>query len=215
MSINPENKSESTKDDVLALNKILGFGFILISGVSLILHQAVTKSQKQLFEQQERHATFRTLVGEIGRLDETLTMSAKMAAATRNPIWETRYNHFDPILARTIKNVLQKFPELSATRETDLANQKLVEMERKSFSLVRDGKSDLASALLISDEYETQKAVYSRGMEESQNRLSELLLSHQASLNSKTSFLEFAQIILLIATLIGAILLFRRERRHF
>jgi len=107
------------------------------------------------------------LRGEIMRLDEVLTMSARMTAATGDLRWEDRYRQNEPILDRDIKEVISLAPEAisaQAGRETDAANQALVEMEHRSFGLVRAGNTAAARGVLFSPAYEDQKRSYAQGM---------------------------------------------------
>jgi methyl-accepting chemotaxis protein PixJ len=104
---------------------------------------------------------------DIVYLDEVLTMSARMAASTGNAKWEDRYNQFVPKLDETIKTLMQDVPVAAQSNpeQTDIANQKLVDMETKSFELVHHGKSTQALNLLLGKEYETQKKIYSSGIQ--------------------------------------------------
>src|SRR5688572_25827813 len=68
----------------------------------------------------------------IVNLDEVLTMSARMAAATGNPLWESRYRRFEPQLREAIKEILKLAPSESLA-QTDGANRRLVEMENHAF----------------------------------------------------------------------------------
>jgi signal transduction histidine kinase/CheY-like chemotaxis protein len=112
----------------------------------------------------------RSLAGEIMRLDEVLTMSARMAAATGDLRWEQRYREHEPELDAAIQEVIALAPEarigLSA-EATDAANVALVEMEHAAFDLVRAGRLAEAQQRLFDDEYERQKAIYSDGIQES------------------------------------------------
>jgi PAS domain S-box-containing protein len=103
------------------------------------------------------------LQGVIVDLDEVLTMSAKMAAATGEQQWEARYRKFEPQLASAIKEILKLAPSESLA-QTDAANMRLVEMENHAFTLVRDGKTAEARAILSSQQYEEQKRTYALGM---------------------------------------------------
>jgi methyl-accepting chemotaxis protein PixJ len=107
------------------------------------------------------------LSGSIIHLDEVLTMSARMAASTGNPKWENRYNQFVPKLDEDIKAMLKDVPvsAQSNPEQTDIANQKLVDMETQSFELVHRGKSPQALSLLLGKEYEAQKQIYSSGIQ--------------------------------------------------
>ncbi len=109
------------------------------------------------------------LNGIILHLDEVLTMSARMAAATGNMQWIERYRHFEPMLDLAIKEASQLAPETFMTRAaamTDAANGKLVDMEKESFGLIRTGKREAASALLFSENYEKEKVLYRKGIDQ-------------------------------------------------
>lgn len=104
---------------------------------------------------------------QILYLDEVLTMSARMAASTGNPEWESRYLEFEPQLDVAIKKAEALFPKAyygEAAMQTDLANQKLVTMEKIAFDYVREGKLHKAQALMFGEEYEKQKGIYAQGM---------------------------------------------------
>jgi PAS domain S-box-containing protein len=124
-------------------------------------YQVTTLIRERLFRIQE-------MQGVITHLDEVLTMSARMAAATGDPAWEQRYLHFEPILDSAIQEVIRLEPDAyrSHAAETEAANTRLVEMEHHAFDLVREQRSAEARAILFSPEYETQKRVYSEGMEQ-------------------------------------------------
>ena len=105
------------------------------------------------------------LNGKIIHLDEVLTMSARMAASTGNLKWQERYESFAPGLDAAIKEALKLAPNQQVnTAQTDKANIKLVEMEERSFSLVRQKKAVEALQLLLSPEYNHQKQLYSQGI---------------------------------------------------
>ena len=110
-----------------------------------------------------------TLRGRIIQLDEVLTMSARMAAATGDPKWEARYRGFEPQLDGAIKDALGFAPSSAlshAAARTDAANIVLVAMENRAFSLVQQGQLATAQAVLSGTEYEAHKKVYAAGMEE-------------------------------------------------
>jgi len=115
----------------------------------------------------ERLFQIQELQGVITHLDEVLTMSARMSAATGDLAWEQRYLHFEPILDGAIKRIIHLEPDAYAGKgaaETDAANIKLVEMEHRAFDLVRQSRAAAAREVLFSAEYEAQKQVYSQGM---------------------------------------------------
>jgi len=107
------------------------------------------------------------LAGEIIHLDEVLTMSARMAAATGNPSWEARYQQNVTQLDEAIKESSQLDPQVvgAFVAQTDLANQELVDLENKAFELVHRNETLAASAILSSPEYARQKQIYSDGIQ--------------------------------------------------
>jgi signal transduction histidine kinase len=105
------------------------------------------------------------LRGQILHLDEVLTMSARMAAATNDPSWEARYRQFEPQLSQAIEEAKALVPDLLSTGQTDAANDALVALEEQAFDLVRGGRLEEARAILIGEQYSTQKAIYAEGME--------------------------------------------------
>ena len=89
-----------------------------------------------------------------------------MAAGSGNLDWETRYRKYEPQLDQAIQHAVQLDPDAAgkAAAATGEANIALVDMERRAFELVRQGKRAEAQRLLSSDQYEAQKAIYAEGM---------------------------------------------------
>lgn len=102
------------------------------------------------------------LAGEILRLDEVLTMSAKMSAATGDDRWKRRYDEHVDLLDNVIAESLALEP--TALRDflarTEDANRRLVAMETRAFEHVEAGDRARASEILESDAYAGQKARY-------------------------------------------------------
>ncbi|MGH7178507.1 MAG: PP2C family protein-serine/threonine phosphatase [Tepidisphaeraceae bacterium] len=104
------------------------------------------------------------LRGRIVYLDEVLTMSARMAAQTGDPAWQKRYDTNASQLDAAIAEAKSLVPKSTAATQSDVANQALLALESQCFALVREGSLAKAQSVLNSDEYESQKALYSRGM---------------------------------------------------
>jgi signal transduction histidine kinase len=107
------------------------------------------------------------LSNEITYLDEVLTMSARMNAATGNIFWEKRYRQFEPKLDLAIKEAIKVGPETykdQNAQKIDIANQQLIAMEYKSFDLVNKNQKQAAQKILSSRKYETQKHIYTDGI---------------------------------------------------
>ena len=123
---------------------------------------------------QQRHFRIQQLQGTIMHLDEVLTMSARMAAATGDASWEQRYRKYEPMLDGAIKEVIRLEPQAysgEGASQSDAANIKLVEFEHRAFDLVRQNRRAEARGLLFSREYEAQKRIYSQGMTNVADRL--------------------------------------------
>ena len=107
------------------------------------------------------------LSDRITYLDEVLTMSARMYAATGDDQWSERYDKHVADLDRTIDDSIELAPTSYTSGDaaaTEAANKKLIAMEEKAFRLVETEKSEAALALLSSSEYDRQKARYSAGV---------------------------------------------------
>ena len=114
------------------------------------------KEHSRFEEMSRNHIALTEGVGRILLLDEALTMSARLSAATGDFSYEKRYDQFDPQLTAAINNLraLLPQPEIERfVRETDEANLALVKMERQSFALTHEGRRQDAMTLLNSDEY--------------------------------------------------------------
>ncbi len=82
----------------------------------------------------ERGFRIEELRGVIIHDDEVLTMSARMATATGDPMWEARYRSFEPELDGAIKEAGALDPGAAASdaaAQTDAANIKLVALENQ------------------------------------------------------------------------------------
>jgi len=129
-------------------------------------------------EMSRKHIAIKEGVGRIMLLDEALTMSARMAAATGDFSYEKRYDLLDPQLTAGINAVRAVLPQQEIEQfvgETDEANLALVRMERQAFALAHQGRLREATALLAGDEYMRLKKVYAGGMEKTNNAVNSLI----------------------------------------
>ncbi len=132
---------------------------------------------------QMRHAAERTVAaadisGQITHLDEVLTMSARMCAATGDAAWRARYDQHVAPLDDAIAAAKQLAPGAfggMGAAETDAANQALIAMETRAFELVEQGKQAEAHALLSGEPYREQKQHYAHGMVQVRNGIEQEL----------------------------------------
>ncbi len=114
-----------------------------------------------------RELRLEELEGMIRHLDEVLTMSARLCAATGDLAWEQRYRAHVDTLEEAIKEAAALIPQVAAKEfmaRTDVANQKLVAMEMHAFALVRAQQRERALLLLTGTEYAAQKEIYAAGL---------------------------------------------------
>lgn len=140
-------------------------------------------------------------VGRIMTLDETLTMSARMASSAKDASYESRYNAHVEELDRLIKATLELVPDaevLRAVASTDTANTRLVEMETRSFELDKEGRYSDALALLEGAEYKTNKAQYAAGMTRAFSRLAELTADSTDDAERLATLLRIATLVSLL-----------------
>lgn len=162
-----------------------------------------------------KHITLTENVGRIMLLDEVLTMSARMAAASGDLSYEKRYDQFDPQLTRAIEAVRTILPqaEIAAfVKETDDANLALVKMERQAFAWAHQGKRQEARALLASAEYMRLKKVYADGMEKTAKAVNELIERENQYLHYRSLGLVGASALGLITLLAAWIFAIRSAR---
>ncbi|MFK8182713.1 MAG: ATP-binding protein [Phormidesmis sp.] len=127
-----------------------------------------------------RDTQLQHLTDTITYLDEVLTMSARMSAATGDQQWEKRYMAFVPQLDAAIQNVNDlsaDFYKTEGTAETEAANDRLVAMEDQAFKLVRNGDLKKATQLLGGRQYAQQKTIYTTGVQRSK-----AALTHKANI---------------------------------
>ena len=153
---------------------------VLVLGIVWLLCSALIESHTS----EVRHLHIQQLCGTIMHLDEVLTMSAKMCAATGNMDWKERYDHYELELDRTIQEAEALVPLCGPEPSEDISvvNARLVEMEQEAFRLTAQGMRQEAMALLESDQYKLDKQKYS---EATQNRAHAMLKDVRSSLSKQ------------------------------
>ena len=155
------------------------------------------------------------LRGTIGHLDEWLTMSAQMAAATGEERWVERYDEAAPKLQAAITEASElATPEvrnaLAAT--TNESHRDLATMERRVFALAAAGDLPAARALIDGPEFAYLEDVYASGMEMFGQELTTLADARAAALNDR-AWLEAAGLGLSAVLLASAAIAARDRRR--
>ena len=184
------------------LTGALAISILLVAG----LVWSAFRSYRTVNTAQRHSLRIKELRGVIVHLDEVLTMSARMAAATGDLAWERRYRQFEPQLDAAVKEATALTSEpgrANGAAQTDAANLKLVELENKSFALVHEGRTDAARAVLFSREYETQKKIYAEGAAELDRQLGEHLKYHEAVRQRETVFCILVSLVVISLMLLA------------
>lgn len=97
-------------------------------------------------------------------LKEILIMSARTSVTTENLEWEKQYKEFEPRLAEKIEEIKTVLPdtvvELQSIDQLEQSGLEMLAMEKRSFTLLREGRYEQARQILFSQEYEQQKAKF-------------------------------------------------------
>jgi hypothetical protein len=115
----------------------------------------------------EDELNLQKLTGTISRLSETLTMHARLAATTGDAGWEKRYREVEPQLDEAILKIALSARheyEKNYAAQTKMAYAELIGMEDLAFAMVRKGRSKEAADILFGREYDKQKALYAKGI---------------------------------------------------
>ncbi len=151
-------------------------------------------------------------LGSIVHLDEVLTMSARMAAATGDLRWADRYREAEPRLNAAIQLAQELAPgtdELRSVLKTDEANSRLVAMELRCLDLVSAGDPQRAMECVFSEEYESLKSGYMSGAVESL-RACEARINREVSLQRRATLVNGA--LALLSALAGFMFLIAHSR---
>ena len=202
-------------------------GTIAVSATgALLLFGASTWNIWQLYQGFQttitREFKLQDLSNKIVYYDEVLTMSARMSASTAKEKWEKRYWDNEPKLTAAIESVSKLVPEVikAQTTQTDKANERLIALEEQAFDLVKLGKNKEAFDLLVSPEYEAQKAIYSKGIEETiqviDEEISGLQDQYASQLKSSLTFAALSLPMLAFSLFVMAWLIrtYLRDRRN-
>ncbi|MFC3108982.1 sensor histidine kinase [Undibacterium arcticum] len=169
----------------------LAIGLVLTTVVLLTMLWSTFDLFRNVTTVQLRNLRLQELSGRVVHLDEVLTMSARMAATTGDLQWERRYRQFESQLDAVIKETLQLTilsESAEATKQTDAANLKLVDMENQAFALVRAGQPGQAKLILFSEAYEAQKKIYAEGIVRLVQHIQEDLAASQRDKRNQALF---------------------------
>jgi PAS domain S-box-containing protein len=215
--------AESSPEDAGAvLIPIRGLGLVLAMTLgllaSIILVGVNHYAQRRKGELQLSEFRGRTLV-----LDERLTMSARLAAATGNTRWEDRYRVAETDLGAVLKEsdeLLARLlgPAAAEARQgvaaTSEYNDALIVLEDKCFELVRAGDREGAMASVMSAEYDRLKELYAQAVARSDSEIERLIGGATARDQQHTSLAGGLGVLAAGVMIGGMVLLARGGRRR-
>lgn len=177
---------------------------IVITLITLVMFFISNLYVNRLLNHSLKNAlTASQLYSKILLLDNTLSMSARLAVTTGDKRWEDQYNQYDAELTSAINNAIAVIPdEISdeAVNNTDLANKKLSRMEHDAFQLAKSGKIDGAKKIIFGTEYENIQKNYRDNMNTYREQLN-------SALNSDVEIVKQTQRISFIVMLLDFIIL--------
>ncbi len=209
----------------LTLNRQVLLGRALLIGAllgALFLLAWLSWSGKQLRD--EAHAAAQHAVrvaelrGTIAYLDEYMSLSARLAAASGERRWADRYDEAVPKLDAALAEAAGlASPETRAAMAstTGEAHHDLVAMERRALALGAGGDLASARALLDGPEFEYLKDVYASGIDVFGQNLSSYTAAQTDALNDR-AWLGALGLALAVVTLVATGLSIRsyaRDRR--
>ncbi len=151
----------------------------------------------------------------IEYLDEVLTMSASMFAATKKDKWKQRYFQYAEQLDAVITETVQLTPEIYSQYigTTKTANDALTSMEKEIFSSA--GNGDKALEILDGDAYTKHKRLYRFGIIELRSNIIDKVSHNQAQLRQRMLYTTGATMFILLAlSLIYAQIISSRWRKY-
>ncbi|WP_171006523.1 sensor histidine kinase [Pseudomonas sp. 2FG] len=194
----------------------LAVGLLLTVVVLLAMLWLALDSLRNVTTAQLRDLRLQELSGRIVHLDEVLTMSARMAATTGDLQWERRYRQFEPQLDAIIKETLQLTTlsdSAEATKQTDAANLKLVDMENQAFALVRAGQPGQARPIVFGQAYEAQKKIYAEGIVRLVQHIQQDLAASQRDQRNQAIFSVTVAMLSIVFLFVTWLLVWRKLHR--
>lgn len=179
----------------------LGLGMGLLAALALLV-TSIGSTRAEFLHVVADLRRVAELRGTILHLDEWLTMSARLAAATGHPQWGARYEEAEPRLDAAIQEAIARAAPRAAaelTATTDAANRRLVELERKAFEMVERGALAGAAEVLEGEEYAAHKQIYLSGLQAFGERLEAASISRAAELQRRAAGERLSLVALLFA----------------
>lgn len=210
----PHGEERTKKPLPLALLLLVIAFSILLSGWAV--NEGFVSLQH--FEpERKRDSELRLLRGEIMRLDEVLTNSARLYAATGEKRWKERYLNAEPelrtVLTRTLRLVPKGYSQ-QLVQKIDTANDLITDLEKKSFTLTESHKAQDALALLTGPDYNDQKQIYANGMSDLLNVIDREISSYSEDESARSTRIAVASAAMTAILILWVLIFFRAGAWH-
>ncbi len=189
--------------------RFLSVAWLITVVVLLAFLWCAYDSYRRFEDTARRNFRIQELRGQIIHLDEVLTMSARMAAATGDARWESRYNQHVPELDTAIDQAMTLVTDAQGTEQTDAANVALIELEAQAFDLAREGRLTEAQETLLNEEYVTHKAIYAEGMQTLGRQLEQATESTMQSQQRRIAFQLIGGTVAIVLLVAGWVVVMR------
>lgn len=199
--------------DVRFLKTVMIITIIVYLGGAAGLTYAYLQLQSETMSAASRRRDAVELIGDVRLYDETLTMSARLFAATGDKKWESRYDRTELQLSESLKR-LSALTSLTATETTSMANAELVRAERESVALATAGRMNDAMARLSTAEYQRDKTLYVTGMDQLAADIESESADAAATLNNKIQSTITALALMTLTEFLFLVWAFRGIVRH-
>lgn len=181
------------------------FSFVFLLLLLFLLLTSSIKGNDEVNKMVDQQRELIESSNKIIYYDEVLTMSARTSVARQDLSWEYRYLEFALLLDNLLEKTLSSFEQKKKIEflvETRHANNKLVEMEERSFALSKENKWKKAENVLYSEEYLNYKAEYSKGLEKLQDVINAEILQRQKNAIELQELNIYLDILLIIVVII-------------
>ncbi len=166
------------------------FGIVLgvLAGAAALLvciGWTLTEVQKHLSNIRNDQMRLQELTGAIRNLNEAMTMSAQMGAATGEPVWELRYKEHQKLLAESFHELALIAPDVylrEGGKDIDDVTDWSIAIERRAFDLARNGNEAKARKELSAEEYVALKQKYAKGLDRIHTALGAYITESAAAL---------------------------------
>ncbi len=166
----------------------------------------------------DRQDLLQRSIDRVGEAHLFLRSSARVGAATPDPKWELLHQEKEFEMDALVQKLITLYAEEEQTNlgfDLQVLNVQLLEIEKKAFYLVRDGRNDLAQAarLLDSPLYDEKKKALETTIWKTEKRMQEVLKDRLRRLRNRTAAVSLALLLLSLAPVFPIVRVLRLTRR--